>query len=78
MSYICEARKGLHINCYRVVQAPVWGYDTETSYYRDVQSSDAVLGIKIPFLGINATDDPVSPDPAIYKMISLTAIDFGQ
>lgn len=66
------------LTTFRVVQAPVWGYDTETSYYRDVQSSDAVLGIKIPFLGINATDDPVSPDPAIYTTISLTAVDLGQ
>ncbi|CAI6328700.1 unnamed protein product [Periconia digitata] len=44
----------------RVVQAPTWGYPTEGAYYRDAQSADAVVAIKIPFLAINATDDPIS------------------
>jgi uncharacterized protein len=37
-----------------------WGYPTETAYYRDASSSDAVLAIKIPFFAIAAEDDPVS------------------
>ena len=44
----------------RAVQAPTWGYPTEGAYYRDAQSVDAVSAIKIPFLAINAEDDPVS------------------
>jgi predicted alpha/beta-fold hydrolase len=43
----------------RHVQCPTWGYPTEGAYYRDSQSVDAVLGVRIPFLGINAEDDPV-------------------
>lgn len=43
----------------RVIQAPTWGYPTEGAYYRDAQSVDALLGVRIPFLGINAEDDPV-------------------
>ncbi|KAF2464616.1 medium-chain fatty acid ethyl ester synthase/esterase 1 [Lindgomyces ingoldianus] len=49
----------------RHVQAPTWGYPTEGAYYRDAQSCDAVTAIKIPFLGINAEDDPVSSIEAI-------------
>jgi hypothetical protein len=48
---------------YRVIQAPTWGYPTEGAYYRDAQSVDAVLAIRIPFLAISAEDDPVSPFP---------------
>ncbi|KAG9195809.1 hypothetical protein G6011_00930 [Alternaria panax] len=44
----------------RHVQCPTWGYPTEGAYYRDSQSVDAVLAIRIPFLGINAEDDPIS------------------
>lgn len=44
----------------RAVQCPTWGYPTEGAYYRDAQSVDALLAVKIPFLGINAEDDPVS------------------
>lgn len=44
----------------RHVQCPTWGYPTEGAYYRDAQSVDALLAIRIPFLGINAEDDPVS------------------
>jgi predicted alpha/beta-fold hydrolase len=43
----------------RHVQCPTWGYPTEGAYYRDAQSVDALLGVRIPFLGINAEDDPV-------------------
>ncbi|KAF2640609.1 medium-chain fatty acid ethyl ester synthase/esteras-like protein 1 [Massarina eburnea CBS 473.64] len=49
----------------RAVQAPTWGYPTENAYYRDAQSVDALLAIKIPFLAINATDDPISLVEAI-------------
>lgn len=40
-------------------RCPAWGYPTETAYYRDASSSDAVLSIQIPFLAIHALDDPV-------------------
>jgi predicted alpha/beta-fold hydrolase len=43
----------------RYVQCPTWGYPTEGAYYRDSASVDAVLGVRVPFLGINAEDDPV-------------------
>lgn len=36
-----------------------WGYPTETAYYRDASSSDSVLAIRIPYLAIQAADDPV-------------------
>lgn len=44
----------------REVQGPTWGYPTEGAYYRDASSSDSLLAARIPILGINATDDPVS------------------
>lgn len=44
----------------RHVQCPSWGYPTEGAYYRDAQSVDALVAVRIPFLGINAEDDPVS------------------
>jgi hypothetical protein len=37
-----------------------WGYPTESAYYRDASSSDSVLAIRIPYLAIQAADDPVS------------------
>jgi predicted alpha/beta-fold hydrolase len=43
----------------RCIQAPTWGYPTEGAYYRDAQSVDALCAVRIPFLGINAEDDPV-------------------
>jgi predicted alpha/beta-fold hydrolase len=55
---------------YRVVQAPTWGYPTQGAYYRDAASVDAVLAIRIPFLAINAEDDPVSPF-ALFKFLPL-------
>jgi predicted alpha/beta-fold hydrolase len=42
------------------VQAPSFGYPTHGAYYRDATSVDALLAIKIPYLAINAKDDPVS------------------
>ncbi|KAK4459777.1 Alpha/Beta hydrolase protein [Cladorrhinum samala] len=49
----------------RAVQTVLWGYPTETAYYRDASSSDAVLAIKIPFLAISALDDPIAVSEAI-------------
>ncbi|KAF1844832.1 AB-hydrolase YheT [Cucurbitaria berberidis CBS 394.84] len=49
----------------RHIQCPAWGYPTEGAYYRDAQSVDALLAIRIPFLGINAEDDPISSKFAI-------------
>ncbi|KAL6910802.1 Alpha/Beta hydrolase protein [Trichoderma evansii] len=49
----------------REIQCPTWGYPTETAYYRDASSSDAILSIKIPFLAISATDDPIAVKEAI-------------
>ncbi|RFU73536.1 hydrolase [Trichoderma arundinaceum] len=49
----------------REIQCPTWGYPTEFAYYRDASSSDAVLSIKIPFLAISATDDPIAVKEAI-------------
>jgi predicted alpha/beta-fold hydrolase len=43
----------------RHVQCPTWGYPTEGAYYRDSQSVDALMAVRVPFLGINAEDDPV-------------------
>jgi hypothetical protein len=42
-----------------------WGYPTESAYYRDASSSDAVLSIKIPFVALHATDDPIAVKEAI-------------
>ncbi|KAG5933145.1 hypothetical protein E4U53_001078 [Claviceps sorghi] len=44
----------------REVQCPTWGYPTETAYYRDASSADAVLNIRIPFVALHATDDPIA------------------
>lgn len=49
----------------RHVQCPTWGYPTEGAYYRDAQSVDALVAIRVPFLGINAEDDPISSKYAI-------------
>jgi predicted alpha/beta-fold hydrolase len=46
----------------RHVQCPTWGYPTEGAYYRDSESVDALLAVRVPFLGINAEDDPVCLD----------------
>ncbi|EKG21022.1 AB-hydrolase YheT putative [Macrophomina phaseolina MS6] len=49
----------------RAVQCGSWGYPTENAYYRDASSCDSMLAIKIPFLAINAEDDPISVKEAI-------------
>ncbi|POR34299.1 Putative esterase [Tolypocladium paradoxum] len=49
----------------REVQCPTWGYPTEYAYYRDASSTDAVLSIRIPFVAIQATDDPIAVDAAL-------------
>lgn len=51
----------------RDVQGPTWGYPTEGAYYRDASSSDSVLAIRIPFLALNARDDPISVDEALPR-----------
>ncbi len=43
----------------REIQCPVWGYPSERAYYRDASSSDSVLAIRIPYLALHSTDDPV-------------------
>ncbi|KYK61492.1 hypothetical protein DCS_02634 [Drechmeria coniospora] len=49
----------------REVQCPTWGYPTVYAYYRDASSTDAVLGIRIPFVAIQATDDPIAVEEAL-------------
>ncbi|QPG96850.1 hypothetical protein C2857_005371 [Epichloe festucae Fl1] len=49
----------------REVQCPTWGYPTETAYYRDASSTDAVLNIRIPFVALQATDDPIAVKQAL-------------
>ncbi|KEY71582.1 hypothetical protein S7711_06043 [Stachybotrys chartarum IBT 7711] len=49
----------------RAVQCPSWGYPTEGAYYRDASSSDAVMSIRIPFVALHATDDPIAVKEAI-------------
>jgi len=41
------------------IQCPSWGYAVEDAYYRDASSADAMLAIRIPFLALQAEDDPV-------------------
>jgi predicted alpha/beta-fold hydrolase len=56
----------------REVQTVTWGYPTETAYYRDASSCDAVLAIKIPFFILAAEDDPIAVQEAIpYNEIKL-------
>ncbi|KAF3020957.1 hypothetical protein E8E14_007228 [Neopestalotiopsis sp. 37M] len=49
----------------REVQTKAWGYPTENAYYRDASSVDSVMGIRIPYLAINSTDDPISAEEAL-------------
>ena len=44
----------------REVQCITWGYPTVNAYYRDASSVDSLFAIRIPFLALNAKDDPVS------------------
>lgn len=58
------------ITCIRHVQCPTWGYPSETSYYRDTSSVDAVAAIRIPVLVLHAKDDPICLDVAVpYHLI---------
>lgn len=54
----------------RNIQCPTWGYPTEGAYYRDSQSVDALLAVRVPFLGINAEDDPVCSSYSCSDWIS--------
>ncbi|KAI8181484.1 putative esterase [Colletotrichum sp. SAR 10_86] len=49
----------------REVQCISWGYPTESAYYRDASSCDAVLAIRVPFLALHAKDDPIAVEEAI-------------
>jgi uncharacterized protein len=51
----------------REVQGPTWGYPTEGAYYRDASSTDSLLAVRIPFLAINARDDPIAPDEGLPR-----------
>lgn len=51
----------------RAVQCAAWGYPTEGAYYRDASSVDSALAIRIPYLAINSTDDPVSSCDFMYS-----------
>jgi predicted alpha/beta-fold hydrolase len=60
----------------RHVQCPTWGYPTEGAYYRDAQSVDALLAVRVPFLGINCEDDPVCCylfPPFHHRLYTITA-----
>jgi predicted alpha/beta-fold hydrolase len=57
----------------RHVQCPTWGYPTEGAYYRDAQSVDALVAVRIPFLGINAEDDPVSRSDVVLDGLNWLA-----
>ncbi|OJD17550.1 hypothetical protein AJ78_02363 [Emergomyces pasteurianus Ep9510] len=57
----------------RELQGPVWGYPTETAYYRDASSIDSIFAIKVPFFAIQAEDDPISVKEALpYNEIKRT------
>lgn len=49
----------------RTVQCATWGYPTEGAYYRDASSVDSLLAIRIPFLTVQAEDDPIAHREAI-------------
>lgn len=52
----------------REVQGPTWGYPTEGAYYRDASSTDSSLAIRIPFLALNAEDDPIAVNEALPRL----------
>ncbi|KAK2749429.1 hypothetical protein FQN57_006363 [Myotisia sp. PD_48] len=57
----------------RELQAPVWGYPTETAYYRDASSVDSLFAIKVPFFIIQAEDDAISITDALpYREVTRT------
>ena len=47
------------LTCPRHVQIHVWDYSTEQAYYQHASSDSLLQDICIPFLAINAEDDPV-------------------
>ncbi|KAJ5826180.1 hypothetical protein N7474_003318 [Penicillium riverlandense] len=49
----------------RALQCPLWGYPTEGAYYRDASSTDSMLAIRIPFMTIQAEDDPIASRNAL-------------
>ncbi|OQE43630.1 hypothetical protein PENCOP_c003G00288 [Penicillium coprophilum] len=57
----------------RALQCPTWGYPTEGSYYRDATSTDSMLAIRIPFLSVQAEDDPIACREALpYQEMTQT------
>ncbi|KAJ5806062.1 uncharacterized protein N7503_003664 [Penicillium pulvis] len=49
----------------RALQCPAWGYPTEGAYYRDAASTDIMLNIRIPFMCLQAEDDPIATREAL-------------
>ncbi|KAJ5752274.1 hypothetical protein N7520_009191 [Penicillium odoratum] len=49
----------------RALQCPTWGYPTEGAYYRDAASTDMMLNIRIPFMCVQAEDDPIASREAL-------------
>ncbi|KAJ5699639.1 hypothetical protein N7536_002652 [Penicillium majusculum] len=57
----------------RALQCPTWGYPTEGAYYRDATSTDSMLAIRIPFLCVQAEDDPIACREALpYQEMTQT------
>lgn len=48
-----------------VVQVPMWGFKSVRDYYRETSSAHRVAEVAIPFLAVNAMDDPVAAGNAI-------------
>ncbi|TVY84369.1 putative esterase [Lachnellula suecica] len=54
------------------VQLPMWGFSSVRDYYRKTSSAHRVAEVAIPFLAVNAMDDPIAagnaiPDVALGK-----------
>jgi uncharacterized protein len=49
----------------RAVQCVAWDYADEVAYYRDVSTTQSISKIRVPFLAINAMDDPIAVSEAI-------------
>ena len=57
----------------RAIQCGSWGYPTEGAYYRDASSIDSLFAIRIPFLAVQAEDDPIAfKDGLPYQEITRT------
>lgn len=65
MSGPAAAAPGMANRARSAIQCPLWGYPSEGAYYRDASSTDPLLGVRVPLLGINAEDDPVAPKAAL-------------